>query len=356
MLNLRIEAWKNEQSSLSKSFLIKLLPVLKTNEETLWLKETHSQILQQSIMHLDLAFQSFFRKQGGFPKFKSKHGKQSISYPQGIKVKGKTLYLPKVGNVKAIFHREIWGNIKTVTISKTHTGKYFASILVDDELKPLQETKDYKQEKIIGIDLGLTDFLTTSTAEKISNPKFLKKALQNIKQKQKALSRKQKGSHNRAKARIALAKAYEKLANIRGDFQHKISKQLADENQAVIVETLKSKNMMQNRRLSQSIGDASWRSFVTKLEYKLKERGKKLVKLDQWFASSKTCSQCGEKQKSMDLNIRKWVCSCGAKHDRDINAAINIKLEGIKTLMAEGYPVNHACGEHVRPKAINAIG
>ncbi len=212
------------------------------------------------------------------------------------------------------------------------------------------------QRNKLGIDLGLTDFLTTSTGEKISNPKFLKKALRNIKRKQKALSRKQKGSHNRAKARVSLAKAHEKLVNVRGDFQHKISKQLADENQAVIIETLKVKNMMQNRRLSQAIGDVSWHSFITKLEYKLKERGKKLVKLDQWFASSKICSNCGEKQETMRLDIRHWSCVCGAKHDRDINAAINIKSEGIKALMVEGHPVTHACGEHVRPKTVSAIG
>lgn len=356
MLNLRMEAWQKEQKSLSKSFLIKLLPILKADEKTSWLKENHSQILQQSVMHLDLAFQRFFRRQGAFPKFKSKHGKQSISYPQGVKIKGKTLYLPKVGNVKAIFHREIWGDIKTVTISKTPTGKYFASILTDNDIEQKQPQKSCNQDKILGIDLGLTDFLVTNTGEKIANPKFLNKALQSIKQKQKALSRKQKGSHNRAKARIALAKAHEKLANVRNDFQHKLSKKLADENQAVMIETLKVKNMMKNRRLSQSIGDASWHSFITKLEYKLKDQGKRLVKLDQWFASSKTCSSCGAKQSEMGLNIRHWHCACGAKHDRDINAAINIKNEGIKALMAEGHPATPACGEHVRPKAVSAIG
>ncbi len=153
MLNLRIEAWKNEQRSLSKSFLIKLLPVLKLDEQTSCLKEAHSQILQKSIMHLDLAFQRFFRRQGGFPKFKSKHGRQSISYPQGVTMNEKTLYLPKVGNVKAIFHREILSDIKTVTISKTPTGKYFASILTDNDAQQAQEQKDYRQDKVPGIDL-----------------------------------------------------------------------------------------------------------------------------------------------------------------------------------------------------------
>ena len=186
----------------------------------------------------------------------------------------------------------------------------------------------------------MTDIAITSTGVKTGNPRFVKNAQRSLKRKQKKLSRCKKGSKGRAKARLLVAKAHERVAFARNDFQHKLSKQLIDENQTVIVETLKIKNMLKNHCLARSIADAGWHSLITKLDYKAKQAGKHLVKIDQWFASSKTCSCCGRKQESMPLNIRSWTCECGYVADRDINAAINIKQQGILKLKAEGLSVS----------------
>ena len=188
--------------------------------------------------------------------------------------------------------------------------------------------------------MGITDLAVTSNGYKTGNPRFLKNAYWNLRRKQKALSRCNKGSKGRTKARLLLAKAHERVANARNDLQHKLSRQLIDENQAVIVETLRVKNMVKNRRLAKAISDAGWSSLITKLEYKAKQEGKHLVKTDQWFPSTKACSVCGLKQTEMPLKIRSWVCSCGATHDRDINAAGNVRQQGILKLKAEGHSVS----------------
>jgi putative transposase len=188
--------------------------------------------------------------------------------------------------------------------------------------------------------MGLTHLLIDSEGNKIANPRFLKRAAANLRRKQKALSRCQKGSKGRAQARLKLAKAYERLANARADFQHKLSRQLIDENQAVVVETLKVKNLLKNKKLAKNIADASWFSLIQKLEYKAKAQGKYLVKIDQWFASSKTCSCCAHKVDSLPLKVRNWSCPvCHTEHDRDINAAINIRQQGVIKLRAEGLSV-----------------
>lgn len=188
--------------------------------------------------------------------------------------------------------------------------------------------------------MGLTHLAIDSEGNKTANPRFLKRAQSNLRRKQKDLSRCQKGSKGRAQARLKLAKAHERLANARADFQHNLSRQLIDENQAVVVETLKVKNLLKNRKLAKHIADASWFSLIQKLEYKAKAQGKHLVKIDQWFASSKTCSCRGHKVDSMPLKVRSWTCtSCGTEHDRDVNAAINIRQQGVIKLRAEGLSV-----------------
>ena len=195
---------------------------------------------------------------------------------------------------------------------------------------------------VLGVDMGLTHLAIDSSGRKTANPRFLKRARANLRRKQKALSRCQKGSKGRAKARLKLAKAHERLANARADFQHKLSRQLIDDNQAVVVETLKVKNMLKNRKLAKHIADASWYSLIQKLVYKATAEGKHLVKIDQWFASSKTCAGCGYKVEQMPLHIRAWDCpGCGTSAiDRDINAAINIRQQGILKLKAEGLSVS----------------
>ncbi len=194
--------------------------------------------------------------------------------------------------------------------------------------------------RVTGLDMGLSHYAITSSGDKIANPRHLINASRNLRRKQKALSRKTKGSANRRKARIQLACVHERVANARADFQHKLSRSIVDENQAIIVETLKSANLMKNPKLARAIGDAGWHGFITKLEYKAEAAGIHLVKLDQWFASSKTCHCCRHKVPEMPLNKRIWPCPCcGVEHDRDINAAINIQRKGIQELQAAGLVV-----------------
>jgi len=346
-LEWRSSAWKDNKQSISKNKLITKIAELKKSPETEWLKTADSQALQQSVINLDRGFQNFFSRRGKYPRFKSSRSRQSITYPQRVKINrvDELIYLPKIGWVKALLHRpfEEGDVIKQVIVSRTETGKYFASLSLDNPKEAPVKADDLCESEVLGVDLGITDVIATSGGNKVPNPRFLKRAAKNLRRKQQSLSRKSKGSANRAKARLAVAKAHERLANVRRDFQHKLSRQIVDENQAVVCETLKVKNMMKNRRLAKSISDASWFSFVLKLEYKLEWAGKRLVKLDQWFPGSKTCSNCQIIVNKMPLDMRHWDCpSCGASHDRDINAALNHKVKGIEFLKAEGLFVS-AC-------------
>jgi len=325
-----------------KKHLKPLLAVAKKSRRYGWLGEADSIALQQSVINLDTAFQNFFnpKLEAEKPRFKSKYGRQSSYHCMSVSAGDNWIKIPKCEPIKAKVHREITGKIKSITLSRETTGKYYASILVDDDVAQPKPITDLDAAKIVGVDMGITDLAITSNGRKTGNPRFLKKAYWNLRRKQKALSRCNKGSKGRSKARLQLAKAHERVANARNDFQHKLSRQLIDENQAVIVETLKVKNMVKNRRLAKAISDAGWSTLITKLEYKAKQEGKHLVKIDQWFPSTKTCSCCGLKQAEMSLKIRSWVCSCGAIHDRDINAARNIRQQGILKLKAEGHSVS----------------
>lgn len=344
-LDWRSKAWKENGEGVTRRMTLDKLVELKREKATAWLKEADSQTLQQSLMHLDTAFERFFNKQARYPKHKNKRGKQSISYPQRVKVvTSNSLYLPKVGNVKAVLRREITGKIKTVTVSRSLTGKYYASVLCDDGEPMPKAISDMDEESVIGVDMGLSHLLITSEGYKEGNPRFLEQAEANLRRKQRSLSRKVKGSANRNKARILVAKVHERVTNARNDFQHKLSKRLIDDNQAVCVETLKVKNMLKNRKLARHIADASWSELIRKLDYKAVWTGKHLVQVDQWFASSKKCSVCGTIAEAMPLDVRVWECkSCGHEHDRDINAARNIRQQGILKLKAAGLSVS-ACG------------
>lgn len=307
------------------------LPALKKEYE--WLAETHSQVLQSVSLNLSRAFVNFFERRAKYPNFKPKHGKQTIQYPQGVKiVEGRKLFLPKIGHVKAVAHREITGTIKTVTISKTPTGKYFASILTETGLNAPAISFD---GKILGIDVGLTHLAVTSDGSKFGNPKHVAKAQKNLKRKQKKLSRKMNGSNTRNKARILVAKTHERVANSRKDYLHKLSRRLVDENQVIAVEDLHVKGMMKNHCLAKSISDAGWGMLTTMLKYKTEQVGKGYIEVNRFFPSSKACSCCGHVVKSLPLNIRNWKCiECGAEHDRDINAAKNIALEAQRMIAA----------------------
>jgi putative transposase len=362
-LSMKRAAWAQRKEGLSCYAIKSMLPVWKAGDHP-WLKAADSQALQQSILNLDIAFRNFFRERTRYPRFKKKHAaRQSIQYPQRVKLDGDRIYLPKVGWVKAVVHRELEGKIKTVTVSRESTGKYYASVLTDDGMPETQQVKRF--DRVLGVDLGITTAVTSSDGAKTANQKFLLSALRNLRRKQKTLSRKIEAAKvrskaedkslrscfgaNIAKARRQVALAHEHVRFAREDWQHKVSRQLADENQAVCAETLNVKGMMRNRKLSRSIADLGWSGLLTKTAYKLKDQGGRLVKIDRFFPSTKTCSECGSINDDLTLGVRHWTCpDCGAFHDRDVNAAINIREQGILKLQAEGLSVS-AHGGRVRP-------
>jgi len=328
-LNLMNETYKETGKGLSGYQIKKQIPQLKGEYE--WLKLTYSQCLQSVCLNLGVAFNNFFERRTGYPSFKSKHGRQSIQYPQNVKKVGNYLKLPMIGEVKAVFHREIEGKFKTVTVSKNCSNQYYAGILFEDgKDKPTTNTEG----KAIGIDLGLTHFAITSEGSKFDNPRWFKKHERNLKLKQQQLSKKQKGSNNRNKSRLKVAKVHNKITKCREDFQHKLSRRIVNENQVICVENLAVANMVKNHKLAKAISQVGWGQFCTMLKYKVEQEGKVYQEVDRFFASSKTCNNCLNRVDSLDLSIRFWDCSsCETKHiDRDVNAAKNIRDEGLRIL------------------------
>ncbi|MCU0536558.1 MAG: transposase, partial [Hydrococcus sp. Prado102] len=268
-LNLMNQTYLDTGKGLSGYDVKKLIPQLKKEHE--WLSLAYSSCLQQVCLNLGVAFNNFFEKRASYPSFKSKHGRQSIQYPQNVKVLKDCLSLPKVGEVKAVIHRRIEGKIKTVTISKNCSNQYFASVLFEDgQEKPISSSEG----KAVGIDLGLTHFAITSDGSKFDNPKFLNKHNLNLKKKQQDLSRKVKGSNNRTKSRKIVARVHRKITNCREDFLHKLSRRIVNENQVIVVENLNVKGMMQNHCLAKSIHQVGWGMFCTMLKYKAEQEGK----------------------------------------------------------------------------------
>jgi putative transposase len=309
----------------------------KANE---WLQEPFSHSLQMSLRNLDNAFTKFFRHEAKFPQFKRKGDNQSIQYPDGIGVdfKSNTIWIPKAGKVKAIFDRTFTGKIKTCTVSKTPTGKFFISILVDDGTD-LPAKASIEESTSVGIDLGIKDFAILSDGTKIPNPTFLKQNLDRLKVLQKRASKKQKGSKNRQKANLKVAKLYEQISNQRKDFLQKLSSKLISENQTIILEDLNVSGMLRNHKLAGVISDASWSEFVRMLTYKAEWNGKNIIRIGRFEPSTKLCSCCGFKNDDLTLKDRSWTCpKCGVRHDRDVNAATNIKKFGLIQVAKLGDP------------------
>ncbi len=334
-LNLCIETYKATGKGLTRAALNTYLPQLKKNQETEWLKDCYSQVLQSTTLNLVTAYKNFFEGQARYPRFKSKKNKQSIQFPQNVKVtdKGELSFPGKVGVIKSNIHRPIEGKIKTVTISMNPSGKYFASILTEIE-------GDYPKKsdkgKVAGVDWGIQEFAIVHDGKRTSkfeNPKHFQKHQKNLARKQAKLARKQKGSHSRNRAQKLVARVHERLSNARQDYLHKLSRKLVDDNQVIVVENLNIKGMVRNHKLAKVISDGGWGIFVNFLSYKLEKEGKILVEIDRFFPCSKICSNCHYQIGEMPRSVRDWTCpNCGTDHDRDENAAINIRAEGIRVL------------------------
>ncbi|WP_333468963.1 RNA-guided endonuclease InsQ/TnpB family protein [Microcoleus sp. herbarium12] len=328
-LNKSQATYKETGKGLSRLAIQGMLPALK--KEYPWLKDgAYSQSLQVVALNLSTAYKNFFEKRAGFPSFKSKHNRQSVSYPQNVKILEDTIKFPIIGEVKAKIHRQYDGTIKTVTVSQNRDGAYFASVLVDDKICPPDANLE---GKAIGLDVGLTDFLVTSNGSKYKHPRATAKHRKNLKRKQQKLNRKVKGSNRRNKARSLVAKVNSKIKRVREDFLHKLSRKIVNENQVIVVEDLNIKGMVRNHCLAKAISDAGWGMFGTMLKYKAEAEGKVYLEIDRFFPSSKTCNHCLFKVSEMNLKIRQWKCpKCDSVNDRDINAALNIRDEGLRFL------------------------
>lgn len=304
-----------------------------------WLKEVDSLALANAQMNLQAAYNNFFKNpKTGYPKFKSKKSNRR-SYTtncinQNVGVENGYIKLPKVGLVKLKQHRDIPSDykLKSVTISQNPSGKYYASVLFEYE----NQVQEQLLQSFLGLDFSMHELYKDSNGSEPVYPRYYRQAEKRLRCEQRKLSLMQKGSKNRDKQRIKVAKLHEKVANQRKDFLHKQSKQIADAYDCICIEDLDMKTMAQSLNFGKSISDNGWGMFVTFLRYKLEEQGKKLVKVDRFFASSQTCSHCGYKNTEMkDLSIRAWDCpKCGTHHDRDVNAAINIRNEGMRMVFA----------------------
>jgi putative transposase len=369
-LHIRQTMYDKFKISINRSYLDEQLPRYK--EMYPWMKEVNSQSLQQANKNLDIAYTNFFEGRTGYPTRKTKRFNNSFQVTQRYKINLTTseIYLPNVGWVKVRMHRNLFteefieknitktivnGQViihkdqnsdffRTVTVSRTPTRKYHISILTEDNVE-CPQPQQYTQATTIGVDVGIKTYASLSNGEKIDNPKFLKASLKRLECLQRRVSRKHKGSKNRRKAVQKLAKCHEKVSNQRNDFQHKVSNKLISENQAVAVETLNIQGMIKNHKLAQVIADASWSSFVLKLEYKAKQVGKTVLKIGMFEPSSKNCHICGYHNAELTLKDREWLCpECSTIHDRDTNAAINIKKFAISAYQITAGTAGRACG------------
>jgi putative transposase len=344
-LRLRTTSYFQQGGRLYHNDLSQALTVLKKEEGTAWLAEVSSVPLQQSLRHLDKAFVNFFEQRAEYPTYKKKHKQQSATYTSNAFVWNcSTLTLAKQKEpLNIVWSRPLPEGCtpSSVTVSKDTSGRYFISILVEENIPTFSIT-----DKAIGIDLGLKSFLITSDGETIDNPKYYVKAEKKLAKLQRRHAKKQKGSKNREKARKKVAQHHARIADMRRDFQHQLSTRLVRENQTICLETLSVKNMVKNHTLAKAISDVGWSEFVRQLEYKAKWYGRIVVKIDRWEPTSKTCHCCGWKKEDVTLADRVFVCEdCGTVTDRDYNAACNIRDVGL---------TSSVCGGNVRRKQVKA--
>lgn len=322
---LRTDAYQERETSLSYQDTSAALTTLKQQPETAWLVEVSSVPLQQALRHLDTAFRNFFAKQARYPRFRKKRGRQAATYVSNAfryDTATRTLTLAKMDAPLAIhWSRTLPDGVvpTTVTVSRDSAGRYFVSLLVEEEIAPLPEVATQ-----VGIDLGLHDVVVYNTGEKVGNPRFFVQDEPKLAKAQRRLAKKQRGSKNREKARRTVARIHARIADRRTDFLHKLSTRLIRENQTICVESLAVKAMGKHPTLAKAIHDVGWGEFMRLLTYKATWYGRRLIKIDRWEPSSKRCSACGEVVESLTLDIRQWTCpnpQCGMSHDRDVNAA-----------------------------------
>ena len=333
-LSKKISEFTKTGKTLSVYDLKKDIPLLKQEESTSWLKEINSQSLQQALFHLDSAYKKFFKKQGGFPKFKNKKSKQSFEIPQSLTVNFDSGYIeiPKFKEpIRTVFHRKFEGEIGTCHIKRSNAGSYYVTILVEDG-KELPSKSEIRKETAIGIDVGIKSFAVTSEGEEIANQRHFITSQRKLASVQRSFSRKIKSkkkgdplSKNAERVKRELQMLHEHVANQRKDFLHKVTTRLIRENQTICIEDLNVKGMMSNRKLSKHIGDAGWGMFFQMLRYKSDWYGSNIITIGRFEPSSKTCSKCGYIKHDLTLKDREWTCPvCGEYHDRDVNASINI--------------------------------
>ena len=342
MLRQRTDAWFQRKEKVNYNQTSAMLTALKKTPEHVWLNEVSSVPVQQSLRHLQTAFSNFFARRAGYPAFKRKDGAQAAEYTtSAFKWDGKALKLAKMDAPLHIRFSRILPKavvVSTVTVSKDTANRFFVSMLCTDQV-----TARNKAAGKIGIDLGLTHFAILSTGEKVASPNTFRKNEAKLAKLQRRLSRKQKGSNRRIKAKLKVARLHARIADSRRDFLHKLSTWLINENQVIAIESLAVSNMQKNRCLSKSISDASWSEFVRQLEYKALWYGRELIGIDRWYPSSKRCSDCGHILPKMPLSMREWMCpECGTMHDRDINAARNVLAAGL-AVSVHGETVSPVC-------------
>lgn len=362
-LEYKKTSYDQDKTKISFGQLAKYINQLKQQEDYNWIKNSHSKVVQQSIKHLDTAYSNFFRGKGkvGFPTFKNKHSRQSVEFRKDAISKNfilgnrlnlitdlkDILFKCSIKDEKYLNKQDL--NFKSATLSKTKTNNYYLSVLVEREHQIKTNNRNF-----IGIDLGIKDFIVTSEGETIDNPKFTRSNQLKLSRLQRELSRKQKGSNNKNKARLKLAKFHQKINNQKEYFLHQVVNKLINENQVICLEDLNVKGMLSNHKLARSVQELSLYRFKQILEYKAKWNNREIVIVDRWFPSSKNCSNCGNKKQNLTLKDRVYNCSnCGYEIDRDLNAAINIHNEGIRLIgmsCAELTPLESSSLEHSMKK------
>jgi len=339
-LHQRKRAYFDQGVKLSTKDLSAASTALKKEEGTAWLKQVSSVPLQQALRHLDSAYTNFFEGRAAYPTFKKKHHEQSATYTDNaFTLKGDKLTLAKQHDpLRIVWSRPLPDGAKpsSVTVSKDRSGRYFVSLVVEEDMHPLPAV-----DQQVGLDVGLKSMVVLSTGEPIDNPKYYAQDEQKLAKAQRTQAKKQKGSRNREKARQKVARIHARIADKRRDYQHKLSTRIIRENQTVCVESLAVKQMLKNHCLAKAISDVGWGEFTRQLEYKARWYGRTLIKIDRFYPSSKTCSACGHILEALTLDVREWTCpKCGVCHDRDINAACNILAVGLTASV---------CGGRVRP-------